>query len=537
IILMINSNVHAETYHIDGYVILEDLLLPVELQIIEIRDQNGSFITSLITNMDGFYTGEFEIDPAFSPYVSVELWRFCNGEIIFYNHDIMLNNPCLTSTFFVCRDQPCIANFNYTQTALNSLEIEFTDISQGDITSWFWDFGDGEFSTEQNPTHIYELEDHYQVKLTAMGTNCVDEKHRGLFVFYQDCLAKFTYEQTNEGDDLIVRFFDESQGNIDQWFWDFDDGGSSGQQNPEHQFAEPGNYLVNLHINGPGCWNSTWQTVIVMPVPGCFPHFNYEQLHGANLELVFSDLSVADSISTWNWEFGDGNMSNLANPNHIYDSAGYYDVSLEINGPCCNCFFTRNIQVLTSNDCTADFDYQQPSLYEPIVEFQNLSTGEHLEYFWDFGDGTTATETSPVHEFPAFGSYDVTLKNTGFGCTDTIIKDVQVIEMIPCEAIFSFWSASPESTEIHFINESVGLIEEYLWKFGDGTFSNEENPIHNYAQHGDYTVELNIFSSNCADSTNLLVQIAEPAFCDAIFSFWSEALNLPKSILQMSQSD
>jgi PKD repeat protein len=267
-----------------------------------------------------------------------------------------------------------------------------------------------------------------------------------------------------------------------------------------------------------GCWNSIWQNVIVSSAPGCFPLFNSQQLQSTNLTLAFTDLSIADSVSSWYWQFGDGNVSNEQNPVHIYDSAGVYEVSLEIDGISCNNIFSRDIQVLQSNNCIADFDFSQPNPEMTMVNFMNLSTGDFLGYFWDFGDGVTSVEMSPSHEFPSFGIYDVKLIIAGFGCSDSITKQVEITEPIPCEAAFSWWSEGPESTEIFFTNESVGQNDQYIWDFGDGTFSGEENPVHNYNGPGEYLVKLKIMAGLCQDSTNQIIQIAEPAFCEAIFS-------------------
>ncbi len=517
---------YAQNFHIDGYVIFEDNLQPVAYQVVEIRDQNGGFVDAFFTDEQGLFSGDFDIPPAVSSYVLVEYITFCNGEIAVYNEEVVLDSPYLTCSFLICQDFPCYANFNVSQASMDSLEFEFTDISQGEITSWYWDFGDQHFSTEQNPTHVYTVEDHYQVKLTVTGTNCMDQRHRGIFVFYRDCLAKFSHEQTNQGDNLIIQFIDESQGNINLWSWDFGDGESSNEQNPEHHYTGPGEYLVLLHASRQGCWSSTWQTVIVTPDPACFPLFNSQQLHGTNCTVAFTDMSIADSVSNWIWQFGDGNISNEQNPVHIYDSTGIYEVSLEIDGIACNNIFSRTIQVLQSNNCNANFDFLQPIPDVPAVDFLNLSTGDDLEYLWNFGDGATSVEMSPVHVFPSFGAYNVELKIVGFGCGDSITKQVELIEPIPCEAIFSFWSENPESTEVFFTNESVGQVEQHLWDFGDGTFSIEENPVHIYDGPGEFLVELKILAGLCQDSTNQIVHIEEPAFCEASFSI---SQNYPQS--------
>jgi len=514
--------IFAENYHIAGYVLHENDSTPVRNEIVEIRDQSGANIISFLTNDHGLYSGFFEVSPAYSPYVIVELSRHCGDSIIIYNEEINLENPYLTSNFFVCNARPCHANFSYFQMGLESLIFEFTDVSEGDVTSWLWDFEDGQFSTLQNPTHEFEQPGTYHVKLTITGVNCDDSRVKPVFAHFDNCVAQFSYEQLNQGNNLVVQFTDKSLGNFDEWFWDFDDGTYSNEQNPIHVYDHAGNYEVELSISGLGCSSNNHQPILVLPGPDCFALFNSNQLNAPELKVEFTDLSIGEADS-WLWDFGDGNTSDLQNPIHHYENPGDFEVSLTISNPNCDDSFTRPLTVKKDTTCQANFDYQQNSVLEPIIEFTNLSIGDDLLYFWDFGDGGTSQETSPVHEFDALGIYDVKLKVVGQGCGDSLTKQIEVIGPAPCQADFSYSSQSPEALEISFINQSTGAINSFEWDFGDGNFSTEENPVHAYSQPGIYIVELAVFAEGCADSIQKTVEITEPVFCEAEFSFTSQS--------------
>jgi len=513
--------VFSENYHIDGYILAESVNFPVNNQIIEISDQFGANLASFLTNDHGLYTGNFQVSSEYSHFVNVQLSRRCNDTILFYNQQIQLSNPYLTCNFFVCDERPCHANFNYNQNSPNSLLFEFTDISQGNVSEWSWDFGDQTFSNEQNPTHEFSHPSHYQVKLTVTGSNCNDTRQKSVFAFYEDCLARFTYENVNQGGEIIVQFHDESIGNIDEWFWEFGDGMTSNLQNPSHHYNDSGEYEVKLSIFGPGCMNTNRQTIILNPVSGCFALFNSEQVHAGNLKVFFTDLSIGTAES-WLWDFGDGMVSTQQNPVHIYENAASYQVIFKTSGPNCDDTFSRLLQLLQSPACLPDFSYQQNSILEPVIEFTNLTNGGNLEFFWDFGDGSTSMETSPVHQFPSSGFYDVTLKTIGFGCTDSLVKPVEVKAPIPCVAEFSFSSESSVALEIFFTNESTGMINSFAWNFGDNSYSNDENPVHTYAEPGSYMVTLRIDAIGCTDSINKTVRIDEPVFCAAVFSVSQE---------------
>lgn len=517
----------AGTFHIDGYVVTETEHHAVKDQIVEIVDETGNPIAWFNTEPNGLYSGDFETDVVEFSTITVEVSRTCDNEVVVYSQSVTLDNPYLICNFFVCDGRSCRANFYYTQIGGDNLVFQFTDVSTGNITSWFWDFGDGQTSTIQNPVHQYQEEDHYYVVLGITTDSCTDTEHRWINAFHTDCLADFSYEQVNQGNDLMVHFFDESTGDYNHIHWDFGDGGMpSIQPNPWHQYYEPGDYEVELHIwgqegGGPGCDHITKKIIRVQPASTCYALFTSVQNHSDLLEVQFTDASIGQT-DTWAWEFGDQTISSGQNPLHVYENPGEYQVHFEISGPEGSSSFSRMIYVQQNNACIPDFAFNQPSIEEPLILFENLSVGENLDFLWNFGDGTTSSDTTPVHLFPIAGSYEVKLKVTGFGCVDSITKVVEVSAPPPCHAEFSFSSQSPESLEISFINTSSGLINNYLWDFGDGETSSEENPIHIYGIWGDYNVLLTIDAVGCQDSVEHLVQITEPEYCEAAFSVIQE---------------
>ncbi len=511
----------ASVFHIDGYVITEADHYALPDQIVEVIDPTGSPLAWFITNQNGLYSGDFEIDQSIYAYVTVEVSKTCDFEVVVYSVDLMLDNPYLVHNFLVCDFRSCRANFYYTQIDGDNLVFAFTDVSSGNITSWLWNFGDGQTSTEQHPVHQYNQPDHYDVILEITTDSCEDDRHKGLFAFQTDCLADFSWEQTNQGNDLMVHFTSESTGSFSHLEWKFGDGGGSNNPNPWHQYDEPGDYDVELHIwthGGGNCNHSTEKVVRVQPASTCYALFTSVQIHSAEYEVQFSDTSIGEA-DTWLWNFGDETTSTAQHPLHVYPDSGLYLVNLEISGNDGVSSFSKWVMVQQSGNCTPDFSSSQPSIEEPLIIFNNLTTGDFLEYHWDFGDGTTSADTSPVHVFPAAGFYDVKLRVAGFGCADSITRQLEVLGPPPCQAAFSFYSQSPQATKIYFTNESAGLITSFQWNFGDGNYTTEENPVHVYEQWGNYDVWLKIDAIGCTDSVHHLVQIAEPEFCQAGYSF------------------
>jgi len=524
----------AGTFRIDGFVIQEDNYYPVSQQIVMISDQNGGNIKSLETNHEGYFTGFFTADPGHTPVILVEFTRNCSDSLHFYSREIPLSNPYLTCTFLVCNNEPCHANFNHEQSHPDQLLFEFTDISRGNLTGWFWDFGDGQTSTDQNPVHEYNFPDHYQVRLTVTGANCSDYQQRVVHAFQQNCLAKFSYEQVNQSGEITVHFTDESIGGFNSWFWEFGDGSTSFSQNPVHIYQQPGEYEVRLFINGPGCNEFTRQTIVLDPPSLCYPLFNSVQQHQNGYPVQFTDFSEGNP-EQWEWQFGDGQTSVLQHPLHVYQQPGNYMVYLKTTGANCDAVFNRPLTVWKSNTCTADFSFEQDTITEPSVRFINLATGNYLQYQWSFGDGSWSQDTSPSHLFPGAGVYEVMLKNNGFGCTDSVVKQVEVLRPDTCIADFTYSSATPFALEIVFENLSSGMITGFEWDFGDGTFSTDENPVHEYENPGTYPVKLIIDAIGCQSENSKTVIIEPPPFCQAQFSL-QQSYPQSRQISFMNQS-
>ncbi|HII98396.1 MAG TPA: PQQ-binding-like beta-propeller repeat protein [Methanoregula sp.] len=145
-------------------------------------------------------------------------------------------------------------------------------------------------------------------------------------------VAGFAATPTSGTAPLTVVFTDTSTGSPTEWNWTFGDGDATNAtvQNPVHTFVTAGTYTVSLNATNAGGSNTTvrigYITATMPDVP--VANFNAEPATGLfPLTVTFSDLS-SNGPTEWNWSFGDGNMSVLQNPVHIYTAAGTYTVSL-----------------------------------------------------------------------------------------------------------------------------------------------------------------------------------------------------------------
>ncbi|WP_281085414.1 PKD domain-containing protein, partial [Methanosarcina acetivorans] len=132
-----------------------------------------------------------------------------------------------------------------------------------------------------------------------------------------------------------------------------------------------------------------------------------------------------------------------------------------------------------------------------MVQFTDNSTGSPTEWSWDFGDGATSNESSPMHTYSAAGNYTVNLTVENSAGTDFEVKTdyITVLEPSTPEPVAAFTADVTNGDvplTVNFTDQSTGSPASWLWDFGDGATSTEQNPVHTYASAGSYTVNLTV---------------------------------------------
>jgi PKD repeat protein len=147
---------------------------------------------------------------------------------------------------------PPNAAFSY---ACNGLTCGFTDAStdsDGSVTGWNWDFGDGNTSTAQNPGHTYAAAGTYTVGLTATDDGAANgSTSQQVTVVDPNANVPPTASFTSSCTDLDCNFTDGSSdpgGSVTGWSWNFGDGNTSTAQNPSHSYTNGGTYSVSLTV-------------------------------------------------------------------------------------------------------------------------------------------------------------------------------------------------------------------------------------------------------------------------------------------------
>lgn len=159
-----------------------------------------------------------------------------------------------------------------------------------------------------------------------------------------------------------------------------------------------------------------------------------------------------------------------------------------------------------------------------LVTFSNESTGAK-EYLWDFGDGSpTSNNINPSHQYHTPGKYAVTLIASNETLVNQVTKEIN-IGALPL-ADFSFESDNffQAPTTLTFTNNSQHA-ETFQWDFGDGQYSTEQHPTHEYTSPGDYVVELiakNEFGqSGSSEEVEIIAASSEQSSLQKLLNTWT----------------
>lgn len=339
LILLMTPFLQAANLKISGYVLDSLTGTPIVNHAVYIyTDSSGGFFyyNTAYTDLSGYYNDTIWNVTIPSGTVFVSTYD-CNSNVVQAMLTFTNPNQSLTHDFLICTVQPvsCTAEFTYSVDPGNPLLVNFTDQSTGNINSWMWNFGDGQTSTLQNPSHQYAQQGTYTVTLLVQGadSNCygTHSENITLMVSPEPCEASF-YALPDSNSVSTYSFIDQSTGNIVSWYWNFGDGQTSTLQNPVHTYSAPGWYNVCLTIQGADslCFDTMCDTLYVAGGGGCEAGFTYipDSLPGT-YAVQFLDQSAGTPVS-WYWNFGDSTISTEQNPYHIFRSEGTYHVCLTI---------------------------------------------------------------------------------------------------------------------------------------------------------------------------------------------------------------
>ncbi len=246
-------------------------------------------------------------------------------------------------------------------------------------------------------------------------------------------------------------------------------------------------------------------------VSGCSP-----------LVVQFKDLTTGGATQ-WKWDLGNGGSSTLQNPGSVYLDPGTYTIKLiAINeNETDTVVKTGYITVYAKPEI--DFSVNNSigclPLSTQFTDKSKPSSGDIVEWVWDFGDGKISTDRNPMHTYTVSNTFGVslTVKNS-FGCQQTLLKPdfITTHPSVSSGFNYNFIDACKWPLQVQFSDSSISKAPlKYQWLFGDGSGSQQSSPLHSFQQPGDYLVRLiSSTEKGCADTVSQVISMngAKPDF-------------------------
>jgi len=211
----------------------------------------------------------------------------------------------------------------------------------------------------------------------------------------------------------------------------------------------------------------------------------------------------ASSNAVYKWDFGNGNSSALPGGGAVYTDEQTYTVTLTVQDGANQSTSTQQVTVYKPPVVDFTVAPAKVCLGTPVTFTSNSSpgSGSIAGYTWDFGDGSTVRGSSSNQSYTygveQVASVSLTITNN-FGCHTTVSK-ANIVTIIP--ALTASFSADKKvlclvTDPVQFTNNSTGPgTLDYVWDFGDGSGSTQQNPTHIFSKKGTYSVSLKVHSS------------------------------------------
>ncbi len=428
------------------------------------------------------------------------------------------------------------ANFNVTTHGFNVAAESASSIAFGNIANYNWNFGDNSNSQQQSVQHDYASAGSYSIKLVvASQAGCTDSITHSVTIDLpvSPDLASFTTNSPMCLSQNLYQFTNNSiiNGTGATYLWNFGDGNTDNTPAPSHSYASAGEYTVILTITSSAGTATTSKVLKVFPQP----QVSFGITHLLS-DYTFTNNSsiVSGSLVSYSWTSTSGNTGNGNNFNETVAPGSYSVKLVAVSDNGCTDSISNNYSL--SPTLSASFTingllsacYTNSNTYSFI---NTSSTGQGVNYSWDFGDGNTDNQFQPAHQYAAYGTYIVKL--TVSNATESI-STTQSIDLFPIPKASYILYLDTRLTEVspqiklcftpgidfsYISNSTLAKGEmHYQWSFGtnaihfrDGDSTAYINPRIIFDTAGTYPVKLKVISDRgCTDSFTAIVKLSDP---------------------------
>ena len=429
------------------------------------------------------------------------------------------------------------------------LEVAFSSAGSADpdgtIVGYEWDFGDGESSTDPNPTHVYATPGNYTATLTVTDDRTFPAPLTG------SATVAITANEFNtapvpaaSADPLFgkvplpVQF--SSAGSVDldgtivSYEWDFGDGTTSSDANPSHVYTSAGTFLATVTVTDDD-GATAMASVELERVLNVFPTAAAAATPSAGKGPLTVQLSSAGSedtdgtIAAYAWDFETDGIIDSTDPDatHVYPP-GEYTATLTVTDDSGDSDVKTltivslpnvlPVPVANSDVASGNAPLSVAFTGSDSVDPDGAITG----YEWDFGDGGSSTDADPTHVYTNEGEYSAVLTVTDTdGATASAGITITVAANPAPTAVLDVTGFAPASSKIPVAYDfdgsastDDGSVVAYEWDFGDGSpVATVATPSHTFTSAGSFVVTLTVTDNGglTNSATTLVTTLPNPA--------------------------
>ncbi|OFY36511.1 MAG: hypothetical protein A2W91_02940 [Bacteroidetes bacterium GWF2_38_335] len=481
-------------------------------------------------------------------------WNFGDGESsadenpvhTFYNSttgDVVYTIQLTAESMFGCTSSIShnltvhpLPNSSFTNDGIpgcSPVTVNFNNTSTGAV-GYEWIFGDGNTSVAEDPTHTFYnttlLIQYYNVQLVATTNyNCNDTSNAYVTVYPN---PDYTITATPDSGCHPAGINFLTLPGASFYHWDYGNGTSeSASFNTYAIYTNVSDHDTTFTITLVaesffGCIDTSQTNVVIHPKPTA--DFVVDVTTGCT-EHTVNITNLSNSATEYFWDFGDGSTGTNADAvfSHTYVSTASSPVTYILNLRAENyagCADSVSRTIIVYPEVFSGFIVDTAGCSPVSMNFINTTEGA-IGYQWDFGDGGSASTINPIHTFYNLSDHDTTytvtlVATSSYLCTDTFSTEIS-IHPKP-DALFTIEENSG-CTPFNLLIENASTgVDEYLWNFGDGATSNQDDPeishlyINSVSTPNVYNVVLNVENEfGCTDEHQQVINV----FPDVVASF------------------
>ena len=416
-------------------------------------------------------------------------------------------------------------NFSTSPTFCSGNAIFFKDISTPSPgPSTLWSFGDGATGIGNNISHAYPSAGTYTVTLTDTFGNCVVNQSKNLTVSAAPIVGGFLINKGAACQSPMLVSFTDTTSTAVKWLWNFtgNPGDTSTQKNPTFLYTNNNVYTPTLTVtDANGCsttisetLNSAQPTAQIQVDTTLTP----SAVYCADVNAQFRAISQ-DTLSTYNWDFGDGTTSISPNPSHTYTIPGTYTINLSFvtnHGCSGNAFPPVTVTVYPKPHAIFTALDSMPCASNQLEVFTNLDDSA-AQFRWIYGDGSSDINNNVyhVHGYNQTGQYTMTLIASSPGCKNDTSTIVRNITTTPLPYLLAANTCDSNRRTVTLSDSTQGA-SEYIWYYGDGSPNDTDyvyvpQKLHNYPQAGVYTASVTAVFGACTQTSGPVPVYVLPA--------------------------